>query len=178
MNKVVNVNEAYTKLTQHFNRTMDMRRRAWAIVVNNGVRLVDEERAFVQSDSDVTRSYKVLGRSWLHCRCDAFKYNALGCCKHTMAVYMQRLITPMELKPYTVLLRYPDYLADDASGSFETYLSWVMACTPQQATEKAQVAALESYLEGDEALHESAEDFEVLSVFEGHLRDFSREVAV
>ena len=67
---------------------------------------------------------------------------------------------------YSVLLLYPDYLAD-AYGQ-ETYLAWVKADDVKKAQRKAQVEALRAqpYKEGIRA-----DDFFVLFVAEGHLKN-------
>lgn len=69
------------------------------------------------------------------------------------------------MKPYTVLLLYPDYLAVDFGS--DTYLAHVLAPTVEDAQRIAQVGAVEA-LQTDP---DWASDFFVLAVFEGHLED-------
>ena len=76
------------------------------------------------------------------------------------------------MKEYTVLLLYPDYVADEFGK--ETYLSWVEAESPEQAMAKAQkmVWAANTYGEDDPLV---PDDFHPLMVIHGHHRDLTPE---
>lgn len=76
------------------------------------------------------------------------------------------------MKNYTVLLLYPDYIADEFGK--ETYLAWVEAESPEQAIAKAQTMAWVDNTEGedDNLVHD---DFHPLLVVEGHLSDLTPE---
>lgn len=62
---------------------------------------------------------------------------------------------------YTVLLLYPDYLAEQYGD--DTYLAWEYADSAETAIICAKASASE----------EHGEDFGVLAVFKGHLKDLS-----
>lgn len=69
------------------------------------------------------------------------------------------------MKPYTVLLLYPDYMTADYGQ--ETFLAHVAAPTVKDAQYAAQMDAISmNTMDSDKA-----EDFSVLAVFEGHLND-------
>lgn len=72
------------------------------------------------------------------------------------------------LKPYSVLLLYPDYLSDGP----ETYYGFVRADTPSEAASKAQLQAAKACRRGDDVdrddLRELAGDFKVELVIRGH----------
>ena len=70
------------------------------------------------------------------------------------------------MKPYTVLLLYPDYLADQYG--LDTYLAHVDAENHAKAIRKAQVQALRA--QGAYAVA-SADDFYPLFCTEGHHND-------
>ena len=74
------------------------------------------------------------------------------------------------MREYTVLLLYPDYVADEFGK--ETYLSWVEAESPEQAIAKAQkmVWAANTYGEDDPLV---PDDFHPLLLVEGHHRDLT-----
>ena len=70
--------------------------------------------------------------------------------------------------PHTVLLLYPDYIADEFGK--ETYLAHVMAAHSAQAIEKAQQDALLANPDWDDT---DPEDFHVLLTVSGHLNDLT-----
>lgn len=76
------------------------------------------------------------------------------------------------MKPYTVLLLYPDYRTQDYGR--ETYLAWVDATDPNEAVRLAQEEAF-TVNEGEPG-HEDAEDFYPLAVFEGHLSNVRPDI--
>lgn len=67
------------------------------------------------------------------------------------------------LKPYSVLLLYPDYLAETYGE--ETYYAFVTAPSRDEAVTAARIEARDA--EGNESC-EDGEDFAVLLVTEGH----------
>lgn len=71
------------------------------------------------------------------------------------------------IKPYTVLMLYPDYLASQYGE--ETYLAHVSATDPTLAIKQAQGEAF-SENELDPGDSDPA-DFATLAVFPGHLED-------
>ena len=78
------------------------------------------------------------------------------------------------MKPYTVLLLYPDYLADNYGE--DTYQAWVDAQSVTEAASKAQLEAA-----GDDNVPvghtvDDLNDFKVLAVYEGHHVDLSTEL--
>ena len=72
------------------------------------------------------------------------------------------------MKPFTVLLLYPDY----ATSNFgqETYQAWVEARTMQEAKELAQLEAAQHERPPGEEL-DPPDDYHVLAVYEGHLNN-------
>ncbi len=76
------------------------------------------------------------------------------------------------LNEYTVLLLYPDYVADNYGQ--ETYQAHVMALNEKDAVSKAQVECVQA-LEGDaepgSSGIDSLDDLFVLALYEGHLAD-------
>lgn len=70
------------------------------------------------------------------------------------------------LKPYSVLLLYPDYAQNDGTGH-ETYYAWVEAMNPVKAARAAQVQALRSNGRG---VVNKADDFAVLLTLAGHIQ--------
>jgi len=70
---------------------------------------------------------------------------------------------------YTVLLLYPDYIADEFGK--ETYTAWVTAEDPERAILAAQKEAVGHVPEYDD----SYMDFYPLLVVEGHLSDLTPE---
>lgn len=74
--------------------------------------------------------------------------------------------------PYTVILIYPDYIAEQYGEEF--WISHVEAEAPAQAVEAAQREALEA-----NPIHtgevDSHTDFAVVAVFEGHHDDLSHK---
>lgn len=75
-------------------------------------------------------------------------------------------------KPYSVLLLYPDYIADEFGK--ETYFAWVEAESPEQAVYAAQRMAWIDNTEGeDDLLH--PDDFFPLITIQGHHGDLTPE---
>lgn len=78
---------------------------------------------------------------------------------------------PYTLKPFTVLLLYPDYVSDNFGH--ETYLAHVTASGRHAAVLAAQRELQKIFVENDghddTPIPES--DFHCLAVFEGHLQD-------
>lgn len=74
------------------------------------------------------------------------------------------------LKPFSVLLIYPDYVSDGP----ETYYGFVQAASPAEAAEKGQLQAARVCRHGDSVdrddLRELAKDFKVELVLRGHRR--------
>lgn len=70
------------------------------------------------------------------------------------------------MKKYTVLLLYPDYIAE--SYGEDTYLGWVVADNPEKALKTARREVMNRQPCG---LRRTAADFFCLAVFEGHLSD-------
>ena len=70
---------------------------------------------------------------------------------------------PDGLKPYSVLLLYPDYATSDYGG--ETFYAWVEAETPEKAVEKAREDATAAQIAGN--INDPC-DFRHLLVLEGH----------
>ena len=76
------------------------------------------------------------------------------------------------MREYTVLLLYPDYVADEFGK--ETYLAWVEAESPEQAIAKAQKMAWVDNTDGeDDPL--VPDDFHPLLLVDGHLSDLTPE---
>lgn len=76
------------------------------------------------------------------------------------------------MKSYTFLLLRPDYVAE--SFGADTYLAHVKAIDVHEAKKVAQkeVSAADSV--GNDGLYEfDYDDYHVLAVFEGHLKDLS-----
>ena len=75
-----------------------------------------------------------------------------------------------KVKPYSVLLIYPDYVSDGP----ETYYGFVRAESPSEAAAKAQLQAARTLRRGDDVdrddLRELASDFKVELVIRGHRR--------
>ena len=75
-------------------------------------------------------------------------------------------------KPYSVLLLYPDYIADEFGK--ETYLAWVEAESPEQAVGEAQrMAWIDNNQGEDDCLH--PDDFFPLITIQGHHGDLTPE---
>jgi hypothetical protein len=78
------------------------------------------------------------------------------------------------MKPYTVMMMYPDYMTDDYGQ--ETYMAWVEGSSLKDAVLKAQRKAVEESMP-DETDHEYIEtvmdDFFVIFRCEGHVVDLS-----
>ena len=70
------------------------------------------------------------------------------------------------MKPYTVLLLRPDYIADEFGH--DTYLAYVHARTPREAKRVAQDEV--RLVDGDAA---DSEDYHPLFIIEGHHQDMS-----
>lgn len=79
-----------------------------------------------------------------------------------------RNVTPHpQHRPYSVLLLYPDYLADDFGH--DTYYAHVMASDPASAVREAQQEAMAANTgPDDEPDADNADDFHPLLVLEGH----------
>ncbi len=73
------------------------------------------------------------------------------------------------MKKYTVLLLYPDYLANQYGE--ETYLSWTESKGPEQAISLAQAEAFEESEYDPQSGDPS--DFAVLICIEGHHGDLT-----
>lgn len=71
------------------------------------------------------------------------------------------------MKPYTVLLLRPDYIADNYGQ--DTYLAHVNANNPDEAVTAAQVEAYNA--DGGDDADESWEDYHPLIVVDGHHAD-------
>ena len=69
-------------------------------------------------------------------------------------------------KPYTVLLLYPDYLADQYGE--ETYLCWTTAPNPKLAVAQAREEVCKRF---DPESDVQPDDWFVLAVFEGTHKD-------
>lgn len=69
------------------------------------------------------------------------------------------------MKKYTVLLLYPDYIAD--SYGEDTYLGWVVADSPEKAVKKAQ----REVMNRQPSDLRRAADFLCLAVFDGFHND-------
>ena len=76
------------------------------------------------------------------------------------------------MKQYTVLLLYPDYIADEFGK--ETYLAWVTAQNPEQAILEAHKQVV-GRLDNTPDLVLDFEDFYPLLVVEGHHSDLTPE---
>lgn len=76
-----------------------------------------------------------------------------------------------KMKPFTVILLYPDFLSDNYEQ--ETYIAHVLASDPKDAAHAAQLQALEANREDpeDPDFGLDANDFFVMAVFNGHLED-------
>lgn len=73
---------------------------------------------------------------------------------------------------FTVLLLYPDYLANDYPN--ETYRVWVEAETPKQAAAEARKQAIEAYInEYGKDNPPDPVDFAVIFLTPGHIFDYS-----
>jgi hypothetical protein len=71
------------------------------------------------------------------------------------------------LKPYSVLLLYPDYMSDNYGQ--ETYFCHVRALNPDEAIENAQAEAVQANTpDGEEPDLSETEDFAPLLVLDGH----------
>jgi hypothetical protein len=68
------------------------------------------------------------------------------------------------MKPYTVVLLYPDYIA---AQYCETRVDFALGDTPELAIAAAQVAAAGEF--GEPSVE--PDDFAVVACFEGHLQD-------
>ena len=68
------------------------------------------------------------------------------------------------LKPYSVLLLYPDYANENGN---DTYFAHVETAN---ATDAVEAALQEAYEQNDEI---SADDFALLAVFDGHLENLA-----
>jgi hypothetical protein len=79
----------------------------------------------------------------------------------------------MKIRPFSVVLLYPDYLSD---GN-EAYYGFVRAQSPAEAVSKAQMQAARAYRRSDHGdqddLCELADDFKVCLVFKGHRKGVS-----
>ena len=71
------------------------------------------------------------------------------------------------MREYTVLLLYPDYIADEFGK--ETYIAWVEAGDPEQAVQFAQKDASRHTGWEDGEL----DDFHPLMVIKGHVSDLT-----
>lgn len=77
----------------------------------------------------------------------------------------------MELKPYTVILLYPDYVTDDFG---ETFMTSVDAIDPVAAVREARLECLDSNKwTGEDAY--PLEDFRVIAVMAGKHEDLNPE---
>lgn len=81
------------------------------------------------------------------------------------------------MKPYTVLLAYPDYLCDEW---LETYMTCVRAATVKEAQLLAQSEASRAQFEGAEDEYDAMEspqpdEFIVLAVIEGYHMDVKED---
>jgi hypothetical protein len=74
------------------------------------------------------------------------------------------------IKPYTVILLRPDYIADPYGQ--DTYLAWVEADTVRQAVSFAQHRAIDNDFTA-ESFDGDPDDYFVQGCFEGHLIDLS-----
>ena len=76
------------------------------------------------------------------------------------------------MKPYTVLLLYPDYLNDNYD---DTFLAYVKAENPEGAVDVAQRACSNAYSAKDDAEEDRPDPnaFAPLVVFAGHLEDLN-----
>ncbi len=76
----------------------------------------------------------------------------------------------MNLKEYTVVLLYPDYLCDEVPYGQEVYVaSRIKAVDTSTALAKAQREAFLACLEEEEGNRaEDSEDFALVVMFEGH----------
>lgn len=79
------------------------------------------------------------------------------------------------MKPYTVILMYPDYVADDYG---ENYLAHVDATDPTEAVKVAQRQAMKENGNepDDDGFDREAAAYAPIAVFDGHLRDLQCEV--
>lgn len=82
----------------------------------------------------------------------------------------------MKLKPYTVLMLYPDYMTD---GNVQTYHQHTNALTPEMAVKRVRIEIADSHPEywnyeyNSEAEHAQAReqflmDLKMIGVWEGH----------
>lgn len=71
------------------------------------------------------------------------------------------------MKPFTILLLYPDYIADNYGH--ETYLAHAYGSSVENAILHARIEARDA----SDAELDDLDDFHVLAVFEGLLRDLS-----
>lgn len=79
------------------------------------------------------------------------------------------------MKPYTVLLAYPDYMCD---GGLETYMTCVRAATVKEAQLLAQSEAAMAQVEEAEDEYDALpqpDEFIVLAVIEGYHMDVKED---